>query len=224
MHIHGKIVRGQVKRNGFIVQQHDAVGQFHLACLQIQQRVQHRLIAGAFRLRYRLVGGAVLIDDQVNVRLVHMQQRKRDELHGARAVGRMGEQVLQRDADQDTVGGQVGCLARSFQSVDDQPIGLYRQMPKAEVNRLQVNPAAGRFLQCGNKRLAHAVLEILRIGVQRQTSQHQQDKHKQRAHCPEQPTPHTAPLYRLARSGCSRGTAARLRLVRVRIVRGQRCH
>ncbi len=58
--------------------------------LQIEQRVDDGLVAGRGLLWYRLVGLAVLVDDEVNARLLHAQEVEAD-VRGCACAGRVGE-------------------------------------------------------------------------------------------------------------------------------------
>ena len=77
-HLRVQIGGGQVERDGTIVQKRDAMHQFNLLRAQVQQRVQDRLVALRGVLGDGLVGLAALVDDEVNVRLLHPQQVEPD--------------------------------------------------------------------------------------------------------------------------------------------------
>ena len=73
-----EVAGGEIEGDGAVVEDGEAVGKLHLACLQIEQLVRQRLGAGAGAPGDRLVGVAVGIDDEMKVRLVYMQIREAD--------------------------------------------------------------------------------------------------------------------------------------------------
>ena len=91
------------------------------------------------------------------------------------------------------------------------------------MNGSKIDLAARRIFQRGHERLTHTVLEVLRVGVHRQTAQHQQEQNKERAHRPREETQGAVPGWTAcgSRRGGRHGIGAGLL---VWIVRGQQGH
>ena len=210
VHVDVKIVGIQVERDGTVVEQHSAVGELNLAGLQVQKRIKDRLVAGGLGFWDGLVGAAVLVDDEVDLRLVDVQQREGDVLHCASAACGMSQEVLERDADKDAIGGDVRRLSGTFKAMDDEAIRFYRKVPQAKVNGGEIDLATSGFFQRRHKGFANAILKISRAGIDCQTAEHQQEEQQERAKSPCDRLPHAPPACR-----CSRGLGG-LRIFRLK--------
>ncbi len=204
--VDAEVVGGEVKGDGLVVEEDDAVGELDLAGLQVEKGVENGFGRGRFGFWNGLVGAAVLVDDEVHLRLVDVQEREGDVLHRAGAVGGVGEEVLERDADEDAVGGDVGCLTRTFKTVDDEAVRFNGKVPQAEVHGGQVNLATGGFFQGADESFADAVLEVGGAGVHGEAAECEDEQQKKGAECPGGDAPCATPSG--WRGGCLAGNGS----------------
>ncbi len=100
-------------------------------------------------------------------------------MRGGAGAGRVLEEADDLDADEDAVGGEVRGLAGTFEAVDDEVVGLDGEVPEVEVNRAELDLAAGGVLEDADNFLADAVLEVGggRVpGEAAEEDQHEQDE------------------------------------------------
>ena len=164
VHLRVQVVRRQVERDGAIVHLRQPMHQLHILRLQVEQRIHHRLVRLRGLARYGLVGLALLVDDQVHLRLFHPQQIQPD-VRGHSAPRDMGQETENLDAHKDLVRGQVRRLARTFEAVHHQPVHFHRQVPEVEVHPADLDPAADRIFERRDQLLAHPPLKVRRTRV-----------------------------------------------------------
>src|SRR5579859_1896265 len=97
-------------------------------------------------LRHRLVRLAVLIDDEMNLGMLHAQQAQpnvRSQPH----TGRMRQEARDLQPYIDLVDGYIGSLIRGFGPMNHEPIDLDCKMPEAEAHLSQLHLPAGRIFK-----------------------------------------------------------------------------
>ena len=77
-----------------------------------------------------LVGLAVFVDDEVELRMLDLQQIQPDVRRQPRTRG-MREEAENLDVNQNLVDGEIGRLTGRFGAMDDEAIGLDRKMPRS---------------------------------------------------------------------------------------------
>jgi hypothetical protein len=143
MHLGVEVLRGEIERNGSIVDDGKPIRQLDLIGLEIEQHILRGSRAGALVLRHRLVGLAILVDDEVNMRLldaeiIHPNVRLRPHTRDVRDEG------IDVHTHEDLVRGEIRRFPWTFRAVNHQPIGLNRKMPKAEreMSKLDASPCS----------------------------------------------------------------------------------
>ena len=126
-----EVARGEIEGDGAVVEESDAVGKLDFAGLQIEQRVCEGLVAGAGLFRDGLVGFAVLVDDEVDVRLLDPEVIEADA--GCLVFsGCVAKEGVDFEAEEDFRGGKVGSFAGGFGAVDDEAIDFDGEVQQAE--------------------------------------------------------------------------------------------
>ena len=91
-------------------------------------------------LRHRLVRLAVLVDDQVDLRLLHPQQAQPDMRGQRRCRPCAAEEADDLHPHLDLVRRKIRRFARPFEPVDHQPVHLDRQVPQVEAQSAPARP------------------------------------------------------------------------------------
>ena len=131
VHICVEVLRRRIERNRAIVHDSKPIRQFHLARLQIEQGILHGLGARAWLPGNRLIRVAVLVDDQMKVRLFHAKIVQRNVRLRALA-DRVREEGVDAQAQKDLGRGEIRHLTGALAAMDHQIVGLNRKMPKVE--------------------------------------------------------------------------------------------
>ena len=143
-----EVVGAEVEGDFAVVEDGDAILQNRAAYGQIEEFVLR--VAGGRSFWLWLIRGAVGIDDEVDDRVVSF------EIIQADLRAEKGEDL---EADEEAIDVGVGDLVRGFKSVDGQVVGFELEMSEAPVKALELDAAAGGFLQFGDHRAADAVPE-----------------------------------------------------------------
>ena len=131
VHLCVEILRCGIKRNRAIVYDCEPIRQLNLAGLQIEQCVLHRFGARARVLGNGLIRVAVLVDDQVKVRLFHTQIVQRN-MRLRTFADRVRQEGVDAQTQEDLRGREVRHLTWTFGAVDHQIVRLNGEMPQIE--------------------------------------------------------------------------------------------
>src|SRR6185437_1395943 len=146
-----------------------------------------------------LIRVAVLVDDQVKVRLFHTKIVQRN-MRLRTFADRVRQERVDAQTQEDLRGGEVRHLTWTFGAMNHQIVRLNGEMPQIERDMAQLDFAAGRILDHADDFFAHPALKVRCRRVPRE-SKHQHDQQDQNGCAdPAKGSPHARAPHRLLRS------------------------
>ena len=195
LHLRVQILRRCVERNSTVIDQDQTLMEQHLPGLEIQQRILYRFRTGGRVFRLRLIGLAVLVDDQVRMGLIHF------EIVQAYArlrtfADRVRDHRVDLQAHKNALCGKVGRLARTFQAVNDQVVHFDREVPKVQRDMAEIHLAAGGVLEHTLHLRADPALKVGGVDVPRKADCKNRNQHDKRKCGPAEKAENVVPSLR----------------------------